>query len=672
VGTRAKFFLLHTFGYYEGMQILTVAPIVRGALQGTLSYFSKETVPLGAVIMVPIRTREVPALVLESKSVTDAKSSLKSSEYALRKVTRLKPHRVWSNEFMKAVEETARYSAQGLGETLLALTPKTILDAHIEGVLDEPNKGAPSGKSRALAPLEPGSRCEPSRPLTGQAIQGDTITRLKAYQRLVRESFAKHESVFICVPTLEDVERLERELGHGIEEYTYAFHSGLTKKRLLEKWVAALEQKHATLVIGTPQYLTLPRAFSTIILDEEHAQSWKTLARPLIDMRVFAEAYGANTGSTIIFGAPLLRPEIYKRIQEGEIGEFSRIAHRTLAEIEAAIIDPRIEEKNIREYTGRRTVQIVGERIRTLIEEARKKHEHVFLLVARKGLSPITACGDCGTIIRCEACETPLVIHKQGENRIFSCHACGLMRMPESGEHETCPTCAGWRLEPLGIGIERIEEEVTNLFPDAPRFIFDGDRVKTRVQARKLIAQFEASRGGILIGTPMTVPYLTTVENTAIVSIDSLFAIPDFRMNERIFALILALREKTTKTLLVQTRMDDVTLLEQALKGDLLGFTESELELRKAFSYPPYGTIIKITLRGKRAELPAELERLKVYLSEYNPIAPNTMAREPKNMFRMHIILKLADGTWPNNTLHAKLRALPPQFTIEVNPDHLL
>ena len=390
------------------MQILTVAPIVRGALQGHLSYFSKETVPLGSVIMVPIRTREVPALVLESKSVSDAKSALKSSEYALRKITRLKPHRVWNNAFMKAAEETAQFSAQGLGETLLTLTPKTILDAHIDGTLDEAEnstiKKSASGKKIL-------------------AIQSDTKTRLEAYQQLVRESFARHESLFICVPTLEEVERLERELGHGIKEYTYAFHSVLTKKRLLEKWSGALAEKHAILAVGTPQYLALPRSFDTIVIDEEHSRSWKTLARPLIDMRIFAEAYATLKGSALIFGASILRTETHKRILSDEIGEFNRINNRTVAEIKTGIIDPRTEEKHIREMTGKKTVQIVGDEIRTLIEGAQEKHEHVFLLAARKGLSPITACGDCGTIIRCEECDTPLVVHKQGEGRVFSCHS---------------------------------------------------------------------------------------------------------------------------------------------------------------------------------------------------------------------------------------------------------
>ena len=143
-------------------------------------------------------------------------------------------------------------------------------------------------------------------------------------------------------------------------------------------------------------------------------------------------------------------------------------------------------------------------------------------------------------------------------------------------------------------------------------------------------------------------------------------------MSERIFALVLALREKTTDTLLIQTRADDTTIFEQALTGDLLKFTENELAIRKAFSYPPYGTIIKITLRGKRAEIASEMERLKAFLETYSPIVPGSIAKEPKNIFRMHMILKLAEGNWPNNELLGKLRALPMQFTIEVNPDHLL
>lgn len=651
------------------MFILTVAPIARGILHGNLTYFAKERPPIGAFIMVPVRTREVPALVLEVSEASDSKSTVKSSDYAIRKISRIKPRRIWSEEFLKAVEEAALKDAQGFGETLLALTPKSILDAHVDGTLPEPTFTGPREGSRARL----------------LATQSTTKSRLESYQRLVRESFIEHKSVFICLPSEIDVERVARELGHGIEDYTYAFTSSMSSKKLLATWNAATTNEHAILAIGTAQYLSLPKRFDTIIIDEEQARTWKTHIRPLVDLRIFVEALARESKSTLIIGASMLRPETHKRVTDGLMGEFVRIFSRAHLDtigtpLHTEIIDPRDEEKRIRESTGARTFQILSEGIRTLLGTTQEHSQSTLLLSARKGLSPITRCGDCGTVLCCSECQTPLVIHsKKDGTRIFSCHACGFIRIPEDDVHETCPTCGGWKLEGMGIGTERVEQEVRELFPGRPLFVFDGDSIKTSAQAKKMIAQFEKSttegRAPILIGTPMVVPYLTTVGNTAVISLDSLFAIPDFRMSERIFAMILSLREKTRHALLVQTRRDDRVTIEQACTGDIASFIREELALRKAFSYPPYGTIIKITLRGKKESVPGEMDRAKQFLNDYPLLIPPTMSRDLKGLYRMHAIIKLPEGIWhtPNTkNFLQKLLTLPHQFTTEVNPDHLL
>lgn len=640
------------------MQIITVAPIVRGALQSALTYFSKEPIAVGMVVVAPVRTREVPAIVLECREASEEKSALKSSNFAIRKITRAKPRRVWLPSFLKAVEATANLSAQKLGETLLALTPKTILDAHLEGSLKDPEITKTEGHFAALA------------------IQGNTVARYEEYKRLVRESFVRHESVFVCVPTEEDVLRVSAELGHGIESYTFALYSTISKKRILEIWENILREQHAVLVVGTPQYTSLPRHFKTIVIDEEHSHAWKTIKRPLLDMRVFIEEYARASFCTLIIGAPILRAETHERIKNGSIGEFGRIALHAREKTKTIIVDPRKEEKSTREHTGKRDMVLISNELTNLLQNASAHSERVLLLSARKGLAPVTTCGDCGALVRCPECETPLVVHKKetvsSTSQIFICHGCGFMRVPENNVNETCQKCGGWKLQGVGIGIDRINDEIATLFPKTKRFVLDSDRAKTRTQAKKIIDQFEKVSGGVLIATPMVLPLLTKVDNAAIISIDSLFAIPDIRMSERIFALVLALREKTTNTLLIQTRADDTSIFEQALDGNLLDFTENELAIRKAFSYPPYGTIIKIAIRGKRAEVASEMERLKTFLGNYSPIVPGTMAREPKNIFRMHMILKLSEGMWPENELLSKLRALPMQFTIEVNPDHLL
>lgn len=651
------------------MQTITVLPIVRGALKETLTYFAKEPAPAGAIIMVPIRNRDVPALVVESKEVADSKATLKLSDFAIRKISRMRPRQLWVTPFLRAAEKTARYFAQGLGETLLSLTPKTILDAELDGTL----------KSTGIFTNE----CTTRERIKISAIQEHAKFRTESYQRLIRESFVRNESIFICLPSSEDVANLTKSLERGIEQYVFAIHNDLTKKNIIERWKSILQENHAVVVIGTPQYLTIPRYFKTIIIDEEHARTWRTITRPHIDLRTFIEYYAHEAGSNVTFGAPILRPETHKRLKNGEIDEWNRVAlHarlpiQTESLLKTEIIDPRIEERAFRERTGKRNFQIIGEYIQESIAQALETNESIVLLTARKGLAPVTVCGDCGTTFRCPECETPLVIHKrEGDKRIFTCHGCGFMRAPEEGEHETCKGCGGWRLEGLGIGTERVEEELKKLYPNIIPLIFDGDHIKTPAQARKLIGQFEKrkqeQKDAVLVATPMALPYLNEVEHTIVVSIDSLFAIPDFRMHERVFALILTLREKTKKTLLIQTRSDDTTLFAQATEGDLQDFTDNELMLRKTFSYPPYGTIIKITMRGKKEVLVQEMENLKTFLSEYSPLAPNTMAREPRNIFRMHLILKLAENAYPNEALINKLRTLPPQFTIEVNPDHLL
>ncbi|KKU80747.1 MAG: Primosomal protein [Parcubacteria group bacterium GW2011_GWA1_47_8] len=521
-----------------------------------------------------------------------------------------------------------------------------------------------------------------------RAIQDITTTRIDAWKRLIRESFARHESIFICVPTRGDVERLAPELSHGIEDYTFLFHAELPKKRLLEKWVFAIKTTHPIVVIGTPQYLMLPRYFNTIVLDEEHVRGWNTFIRPAIDLRIFVEHYAKASGSMLILGAPILRPETHERIRHDEITEFGRIApHARLQkqeqhpELVTEIIDPRPEEKRLRERDKQAFV-VLSEKIQDVIAHAFTHREHVVLLAARTGLAPVTVCRDCGTLVRCPACDTPLVMHKtdggkESEVRVFSCHACGLIRLPEKNLNETCHTCGGWRLIPLGIGIEGIEEGVARIAPNMSRFVIGSHNTKTRTQAEKIVAQFEKTpaakkTGAVLIGTPAIVPLLPFVHHTAIISIDSLFSIPDIRMSERIFALILALREKTTRTLLIQTRADDTTLITQALDGNLTEFIDTELALRRAFAYPPFGTIVKITLRGPRATLVSEMTRLKEFLSDYAPLCPNTCTREARNIFHMHAILKLPGNATLDKTLLAKLRALPRTFTIEVNPDHLL
>ncbi len=649
------------------MYILTVAPIVRGLPHDKLTYFSKEKPRQGGIITVPVRNREIPALILEAHDAHTSKSLIKSKEFALKKIGTVRERMLWSSAFIRAVQKISSYHASHFGETLISLIPKPILDAYLDHALPDPK--------------HPKEHVSKTIPLP-RAIQASTTTRLEYYQQLIRQSFARGESVFVCLPTTTDVERVTNMLSHGIEAYTYSCGSFLTKKKMIDLWRRVEKEPHAILVVGTTPYLSLPRQWSTIIIDEEHARSWKTISSPTIDLRIATEYIAQEIGAEIIMGAPILRPETHVRLKKGEMREFGRIFSRAHLDPQSTlsthVINPREEEQRIREKTGNRTFVVLSEEAREILDKTTNTKEVSLLLTARTGLSPITRCGDCGTTICCTTCGNPLVIHLlSNKSRIFSCHGCGAMRSPEENLNERCPVCQSWRLEGMGIGTEGIQEEISSRFPERPCFIIDGEHISTPSAMKKILAKIyhaqESSQGPIVIATPMIVPHLESIDHTLVVSLDALCAIPDIRMSERIFALLLSLREKTSQTLLVQTRMDDTSTVTQALSGELNAFLETEITLRKQFLYPPFSTIIKVTVHAPQGKIIEEMTRLQEYLKEYAPIVPPTRTKGQNKEYRMHLLIKLPEKSWsPNHPLVEKLRALPKTHAVEINPDSLI
>ncbi len=184
------------------------------------------------------------------------------------------------------------------------------------------------------------------------------------------------------------------------------------------------------------------------------------------------------------------------------------------------------------------------------------------------------------------------------------------------------------------------------------------------------------------------------IDHAAVISLDSLFALPDFRINERIMAIITTLRTITDKTLIVQSRSVHRQTLSHALAGDTTAFYQNEVAERKALDYPPFSTFIKITLAGKEASVRQEMSDLKHFLGNYPVRVFPAFTHLVRNQFIMHALLKLPKGMWSirratlpgevtTSALHdddtksasdllEKLRSLPPQFTIQVDPESVL
>jgi primosomal protein N' (replication factor Y) len=329
--------------------------------------------------------------------------------------------------------------------------------------------------------------------------------------------------------------------------------------------------------------------------------------------------------------------------------------------------------------------RVISPELEGLIRQNRDENTHLFIFTLRRGLSTMTVCNDCETIVACANCSAPVVLHasketglptaclparqgKQGQN-FFMCHRCGARRSAE----ETCVKCGSWRLTPLGIGIEKVEEEIRQMMPDIDIFKIDADSVKTDAKIDEIMTKFRAQPGSILLGTETAIFHLKdSVEHAAIASMDSLFALPDFRIPEKIMYTIIRLRTLAARSILVQTRRPEEKAFEYGLKGNLSDFCHSALDERRQFGYPPFKALIKITIEGKKDPIALQMADIRTLIEPHEiDIFPAFTATVRGNSI-IHGLIKLEPSSWPNQELAAKLRSLPPNVKVKVDPESLL
>jgi primosomal protein N' (replication factor Y) (superfamily II helicase) len=632
------------------MHIITVAPIKRGIPVDELSYFTKEPVPVGALVTVPLRGRSTPALVMRSVPAESVKSEIKQAGFAMKKLEEVHAQHFFRKEFIEACAKTGTYFAATTGAVIHSAFPSAL-------ILSKKAGAKPLIKER---PKRRGER---------RIFQADDKERYATYKSHIREVFARGASCYFMLPGIQDIEHVYGELEKGIAEYTFILHGGLSKKELELRWEKIVTMDHPVLVIGTPLFLSVPRYdIESIIVDRESAGAYTLPTRPFLDLRLFAEFFAEAIGADLLLGDVFLRTETLERKERGEIEAFMRPKYRLPSTATTHIVDMRTLGEQ--PATGR--IAIASPKLVDLIEHVRTKGTHAFIMGVRRGFAPMTVCGDCATVVTCKKCTAPAVLHKkwgEAEVNIFLCHRCGEERSTE----DPCVTCGGWRLTPLGIGVAQAEDAIRGRFPDAVIFRIDKDTVKKHTDAKRIIQSFYDTPGSILIGTEMAIPYLTEpVSTVAILSVNSLLTIPDFRMSERVFRLLILLRERAREHFLIQTRDTSVELFPLAASGNIGEFLESELETRKMLGYPPYSTLIKFTHEGTKAEGERAMKDIALIFGTYHPVTFPSFIAKVKGKYRMNALLKVPRGVWPNPELLALILALPPDIEVRINPDSVV
>jgi primosomal protein N' (replication factor Y) len=251
------------------------------------------------------------------------------------------------------------------------------------------------------------------------------------------------------------------------------------------------------------------------------------------------------------------------------------------------------------------------------IQNALKQRKKIVIFINRKGLATSIVCQECGFVFKCPNCDIPLGFHNEGK---LICHHCNYkIFLPSS-----CPSCKGYKLKSLGVGMDRIAEEIKKSIIPSPTFaLIEGEMPDE--QELDIFKKFNNGDIKILIGTEAILrPQLEYADLVIVASIDPALFLPDYNSEERVFLNLSKLKGLSREKLIIQTLIPQNKLFEYLIKNQEKKFLEEEKKWRKDYLWPPYIQLIKLTLTNKdkrRGEKEAE-ETKKILEEAINKLMP--------------------------------------------------
>lgn len=629
------------------MFIIEVIPLSRVSSIESLSYYSATEYPVGSLITVPVRKKALQAVVISTKPVSAAKTAIRAATFSLKKLAHQEKPASLPKSLMETAAALTKTTPAHLGSILFSLLPPDVRS----GVRVYPQSADYENKENA----------------TPAILSASTTDRYISYRSRIRQSFAHRGSVLFVVPTSAAVRVAKEKCEHGIEKRVVTFSSTHTKKQIDASYEAFSDLSSAKLIITTPNFAFLDRHdITTIIVDECGSSHYKARTRPYLDAREILKTYAKVTKRSIIMGDILPRTEEEVLRREDMYETFDEHPKRLTFESTFTV------SAHVKKDAAEKEFSLFTPDVTEAIQRTIKSKNRVFLFAARKGLAPLVICYDCGHIFRCPDSGAPYSLLQTGSGDAMQRWFVSSTSGKKVRAADTCPVCESWRLREQGIGIQQVVMHARKLFKDAPITIFDHTTATTHVKARKLANQFYDTKGSIMIGTSMALPYLTKpIALTAITSYEAARAIPTWRAEETLLALLLSLREKTSKECYVQVRTEPDDLLKYAERGQIDEFYTEEIMMRKALTYPPYAIFILLTWAGTQTQVLETEKSIDAQLTTIEAQYYNAPLATPKGITR-HGLIRIERSKWPDETLIEQLRNLPPSIKIEVSPDKII
>jgi primosomal protein N' (replication factor Y) len=463
------------------------------------------------------------------------------------------------------------------------------------------------------------------------------------------------------------------------------WHSGLTAGERLDTW-RRIREGDVDVVVGSRSALFAPVAnLGLIVVDEEHEWTYKqTEPPPRYHVREVAEAYARRTGAVVVFGSATPDLVTAARTQSGQYTEL-RMPQRVMridpsdptSHLQSAPL-PMVDVVDMRAELREGNRSIFSRELASAIDEALSNDDQIMLFLNRRGAASLV-CRNCGETLSCDRCSVPFTYHAPIDS--LRCHECGRTARPT----RRCPHCEQATLRPMGLGTQKLEDEVAARFPLARPLRYDSDTTRAKNGHERILNRFRSGEANVLVGTQMIakghdIPAVTLV---GVVNADTALRLPDYTGPERTFQLLTQVAGRAGRgprggRVVIQTYSPDHYALTAAAGHNYESFFAEEMAARSQHDYPPYGRLARLVYGDRdrdrardvaqhmAASLIEDRDRRGLPGPEVLGPTPSYIYRR-RNLYRFQLTLRGADPL-------PLLRPIdfPRGWTVDVDPVSLL
>ena len=483
-----------------------------------------------------------------------------------------------------------------------------------------------------------------AKPILLHGVTGSGKTEI--YLQAIKIALEERKNAIVLVPeislTPQTVERFKSRFSE-IQDGVAVLHSHLSEGERHDEW-HKIHSGRARIVIGARSAVFAPlENLGLIVVDEEHETSYKQEEAPRYQARDVAVVRGKIEKCAVLLGSATPSLESYYNATTGKY--------------QLATLTKRVDENQMplirivdlrQERRKEKAAAILAGKLRDAIADRLEKREQTILFLNRRGFSTSLLCSNCGESRDCPNCSVALTFHR-GVARL-SCHLCG----HTAAVPKKCPACGEDALIYSGFGTEKVEANVSQIFPTAVVRRMDADSMTRKDAYRDTLRSFRAGKIDILVGTQMIAKglHFPNVTLVGIINADLALHMPDFRAGERTFQLLTQVsgragRGETSGEVFVQTYTPFSPSIQFARHHDFAGYFQQELEFRERCDFPPFKHAVLITVRSAheaRAKFSAETlkRRLKESLPNEFILGEPTPAPLEKlqGQFRFHILIR--------------------------------